>query len=78
MLAGATGMDLALLVVAADDSIKPQTLEHFDILRLLDLRAGLVLVVYVDCCGLEDWEGMGQSKDVFFQAHTRERTQQLV
>jgi len=38
MLAGATGTDVALLVVAADDSIKPQTREHLDILRLLDLN----------------------------------------
>ena len=37
MLTGATGMDLALLVVAADDSIKQQTREHLEILRLLDL-----------------------------------------
>ena len=48
MLAGATGMDLALLVVAADDSIKPQTLEHFEILRLLDLRAGVIAVTKCD------------------------------
>jgi selenocysteine-specific elongation factor len=41
-------MDLALLVVAADDSIKPQTLEHFDILRLLDLRAGVIVVTKCD------------------------------
>jgi selenocysteine-specific elongation factor len=48
MLAGATGMDLALLVVAADDSVKPQTREHFDILRLLDLRAGVIAVTKCD------------------------------
>ncbi|MHB8970998.1 MAG: selenocysteine-specific translation elongation factor [Pirellulaceae bacterium] len=48
MLAGATGMDLALLVVAADDSIKPQTLEHFEILRLLDLRAGVIALTKCD------------------------------
>ena len=38
MLAGTTGLDLALLVVAADDSVKPQTREHLDVLRLLDLH----------------------------------------
>jgi selenocysteine-specific elongation factor len=48
MLAGATGIDLALLVVAADDSLKPQTLEHFDILRLLNLRAGVIAVTKCD------------------------------
>ena len=37
MLAGATGIDIALLVVAADDSIKRQTREHLDILKLLDI-----------------------------------------
>src|SRR5437764_292822 len=38
MLAGATGVDLALLVVAADDSVMPQTREHLEILRLLGQR----------------------------------------
>lgn len=48
MLAGATGVDLALLVIAADDSVKPQTLEHLEILKLLDLRAGVVALTKCD------------------------------
>jgi selenocysteine-specific elongation factor len=48
MLAGATGMDLALLVVAADDSVKPQTREHLEILRLLNLEAGVIAVTKCD------------------------------
>jgi selenocysteine-specific elongation factor len=48
MLAGATGMDLALLVVAADDSVKPQTREHLEILRLLDLAAGVIAITKCD------------------------------
>jgi len=48
MLAGATGMDLALLVVAADDSIKPQTREHLEILKLLDLEAGVIALTKAD------------------------------
>lgn len=48
MLAGATGMDLALLVVAADDSVKPQTREHMDILRMLNLRAGVIALTKCD------------------------------
>ncbi len=48
MLAGATGMDLALLVIAADDSIKQQTREHLDILRMLDLKAGLIALTKCD------------------------------
>src|SRR6185437_4822 len=42
MLAGAGGIDLVLLVVAADESIKPQTVEHFDICRLLQVPRGIV------------------------------------
>src|SRR5881398_465498 len=48
MLAGATGIDLALLVVAADDSVMPQTREHLDILRLLGLRYGVIALTKCD------------------------------
>jgi selenocysteine-specific elongation factor len=42
MLAGAAGVDLVLLVIAADESVKPQTREHFDICRLLGIQRGVV------------------------------------
>ena len=48
MLAGIGGIDLVLFVVAADESIKPQTREHFDICRLLDVRRGLVALTKTD------------------------------
>src|SRR6516162_6660997 len=48
MLAGATGLDLAMLVVAADDSVMPQTREHLEILRLLGLSGGLVALTKCD------------------------------
>jgi selenocysteine-specific elongation factor len=48
MLAGATGIDAVLLVVAADESIKPQTREHFDICRLLGVSRGLVAMTKSD------------------------------
>jgi len=48
MLAGATGIDLALLVVAADDSVMPQTREHLEILRLLGLKHGLIALTKSD------------------------------
>ncbi|MDA1050543.1 MAG: selenocysteine-specific translation elongation factor [Planctomycetota bacterium] len=57
MLAGATGMDLALLVVAADDSIKPQTREHLEILRLLNLKAGVIALTKCDLAD-PDWMEM--------------------
>lgn len=48
MLCGAAGMDLVLLVVAADEGFMPQTAEHLDILTLLGLRAGLVALTKTD------------------------------
>ena len=48
MVAGASGMDGVILVVAADDGIMPQTREHLDILTLLGLRHGLVALTKVD------------------------------
>jgi selenocysteine-specific elongation factor len=48
MLAGATGIDLALLIVAADDSVMPQTREHLEILRLLGLQQGVIALTKAD------------------------------
>src|SRR5216110_2187349 len=48
MLAGATGIDLAVLVIAADDSVMPQTREHLEILRLLGLRHGVIALTKCD------------------------------
>jgi selenocysteine-specific elongation factor len=48
MLAGAHGIDLALLVVAADEGVMPQTREHFDICRLLEVKSGLVVITKID------------------------------
>jgi selenocysteine-specific elongation factor len=48
MVAGATGIDLFLLVVAADDGVMPQTVEHVAILELLGVRRGVVAVTKTD------------------------------
>jgi selenocysteine-specific elongation factor len=48
MLAGATGIDLALLVVSARESVKPQTREHLEILRLLGIRHGVIALTMCD------------------------------
>jgi len=48
MVAGATGVDLALLVIAADEGVMPQTREHLAILRLLGVRAGVVALTKAD------------------------------
>src|SRR4029453_16131028 len=48
MLAGVGGMDLVMLHVAADESVMPQTREHFEICRLLHVPAGLVVITKSD------------------------------
>ncbi|HEY7546216.1 MAG TPA: selenocysteine-specific translation elongation factor [Blastocatellia bacterium] len=48
MLAGAHGIDLVMLVVAADESVMPQTREHFDICRLLRVKSGLIALTKSD------------------------------
>lgn len=53
MLAGVSAVDYALLVVAADDGVMPQTREHLDILKLLDIPQGCVAVTKIDRCSDE-------------------------
>jgi selenocysteine-specific elongation factor len=53
MLAGVGGIDLVLLVIAADESIKPQTREHFDICRLLAVRRGITVLTKSDAVDAE-------------------------
>ena len=48
MVAGVGGMDLVMLHVAADESVMPQTREHFEICRLLQVPAGLVVITKSD------------------------------
>lgn len=56
MLAGVGGIDLVLLVIAADESIKPQTREHFDILQLLGVRRGITVLTKSDAVDSETLE----------------------
>lgn len=57
MVAGAGGIDIVLLVVAADDGWMPQTQEHLDILKLLDIPAGLSVITKCDLAEAT-WIGM--------------------
>jgi selenocysteine-specific elongation factor len=54
MVAGATGMDLVALVVAADEGVMPQTREHLEICQLLRVKQGLVVLTKADLVE-EDW-----------------------
>jgi selenocysteine-specific elongation factor len=51
MLAGAAGIDMVLFVIAADESIKPQTREHFEICRMLGVQAGVIALTKADNVG---------------------------
>src|SRR5271166_3008112 len=53
MLAGVGGIDLVLLVIAADEAIKPQTREHFDILQLLGVQRGIAVLTKSDAVDAE-------------------------
>src|SRR5918993_2414677 len=66
MLAGAHGVDLVALVIAADEGVMPQTREHFDICRLLGVRSGVVVLTKSD------------TVDEDLLALVREETEELV
>ncbi|MEE9201364.1 MAG: GTP-binding protein, partial [Candidatus Brocadiales bacterium] len=57
MLAGATGIDLAMLVVAANDGVMPQTVEHLEILELLGIKHGIIVITKKDLVE-GDWLGL--------------------
>ncbi|MCU1308356.1 MAG: selenocysteine-specific translation elongation factor SelB [Acidobacteriaceae bacterium] len=56
MLAGIGGIDFVLLVIAADEGIKPQTREHFEICRLLNIRRGITVLTKTDAVDAETLE----------------------
>ncbi len=67
MLAGIGGIDLVLLVIAADESIKPQTREHFDICRLLSVRRGITVLTKSDMVDPETLEVVRLEVDEFLR-----------
>lgn len=69
MVAGVAGMDLVMLVIAADEGIMPQTREHLDILRLLGVRCGLVALTKSDMVE-SDWLPLVQEEVREFVAGT--------
>ncbi len=61
MVAGVTGMDLVAFIIAADEGIMPQTVEHFEICRLLGVRKGIVVLTKKDMVE-EEWLEMVQDE----------------
>ncbi|MDR2899726.1 MAG: selenocysteine-specific translation elongation factor [Clostridiales bacterium] len=57
MLAGAGGIDIALIVVAANEGVMPQTIEHFEILKLLGIKKGVIAITKTDMMS-SDWVDM--------------------
>jgi len=73
MLAGAAGIDVLLLVIAADESIKPQTREHFDICRLLGVKRGVVALTKSDMVEGETLELVRLEAEEFLRGSFLER-----
>jgi selenocysteine-specific elongation factor len=69
MVAGATGIDLVALVVAADEGIMPQTREHMEICSLLEIKYGLVVLTKVDLVDAE-WLALVQDEIKEYTANT--------
>src|SRR4029453_10284785 len=68
MLAGVGGIDLVMLVIAADEGVMPQTREHLAICELLQVREGLVALTKTDMVD-SDWLGLVQERS---EEHTSE------
>jgi len=73
MLAGAAGIDVLLLVIAADESIKPQTREHFDICRLLGVKRGVVALTKSDTVDTETLELVHMEAEEFLRGSFLEK-----
>jgi len=73
MLAGVGGIDLVLLVIAADESIKPQTREHFDILQLLGVQRGITVLTKSDAVDAETLDVVRLEVEEFLRGTFLER-----
>ena len=74
MLAGVGGIDLVLLVIAADESIKPQTREHFDILQLLGVKRGITVLTKSDAVDAETLDVVRLEVEDFLRGTFLERS----
>jgi len=70
MLAGVGGIDLVLLVIAADEGVMPQTREHMDIIQLLQINKGVVALTKIDLVDKELLELVREEVDEFLQNTT--------
>jgi selenocysteine-specific elongation factor len=78
MLAGVGGIDLVLLVIAADEGIKPQTREHFDILKLLGVQRGLTVLTKSDAVDAETLEVVRMEVEEFLRGTFLDKPDSIV
>lgn len=74
MLAGVGGIDLVLLIIAADESIKPQTREHFDILQLLGVKRGITVLTKSDAVDAETLDVVRMEVEEFLRGTFLDRS----
>ena len=78
MLAGVGGIDLVLLVIAADEAIKPQTREHFDILQLLGVQRGITVLTKSDAVDAETLEVVRLEVEEFLRGTFLDRPDSII
>ena len=78
MLAGVGGIDLVLLVIAADEAIKPQTREHFDILQLLGVQRGITVLTKSDAVDAETLDVVRLEVEEFLRGTFLDKTQSII
>jgi selenocysteine-specific elongation factor len=78
MLAGVGGIDLVLLVIAADEAIKPQTREHFDILQLLGVQRGITVLTKSDAVDAETLDVVRLEVEEFLRGTFLDRPNSII
>ncbi|MFZ0322043.1 MAG: selenocysteine-specific translation elongation factor [Candidatus Sulfotelmatobacter sp.] len=78
MLAGVGGIDLVLLVIAADEAIKPQTREHFDILQLLGVQRGITVLTKSDAVDAETLDVVRLEVEEFLRGTFLDASQSII
>lgn len=78
MLAGVGGIDVVLLVIAADEGIKPQTREHFDILQLLGMKRGITVLTKSDAVDAETMEVVRLEVEDFLRGTFLDRSDSIL
>ena len=78
MVAGATGIDIVALIIAADEGVMPQTREHMEICQLLRVKKGLVVLTKIDMVDMEWLELVREDVSEFLSAAKGEGLQELV